>query len=386
MKGYIVCFILTIICTFFSMKNFEKNNRKYGIMFLIIGILLASLFCGIRDSSIVAPRDVKMYVLPVLDSLQENSNIITFFNNNSSLEKGYLLYIYIVTRFSSDIHIVLFFLQLIPSIAVFYFAYKKRNDYSMMICVLVYLLYWYMIFYTIIRQGIAVSLILLSIMFLKEKKYKRTILFFIFALLFHSSAIIGIVLYLIIYICNNSKYSNKKKNILLSIMIVTMLICMIFYKNMIYILVFNLKILPAKIYTYITDSRYYLVDGSLKKIDLILSLFCFIISIFLFVIKNKDKNKNELKENYIYTLINLMIVMISLKISNINRLGYYFFMPSQMYFFSNFKRIFKNNRLNKIISTTIIIVLLLVVWIWKYPITYEWETFPYVSDIFEFLN
>lgn len=379
MKGYAICFILTSLLTIFANKF--KNNKHLYILFAICASLVLSFFCGYRDYTIVAPRDYKMYVAPLVQQYSE-MNFFTFAKTFNGLEIGFVTLSYIILKIFNDAHTLLFVFQFICSILVFRFAYLRKNE-SPILIIIIYMLFWYMLSYTLIRQSIALCLTLLGLEYMSEEKTKKGIILMIIAIMFHSTAIIVAVMYIYMRWYMKKSNSSNNKNFIMICSLILICVVAFFYKQIIYTMIFSLHILPTKMYSYISDSRFYLEEGSLKKIELSLTILATIIG----TIYTKIKKEEKIAHVYLfYLIIGLILLLMSTKVSLLNRLSYYFLIMPFYYFYTNINRIFKKETTNQIVATSIVVIVFLTVWIYKYPMIQEWETFPYISDIFTFLN
>lgn len=295
-----------------------------------------------------------------------------------NLEKGYMLIIFIFAKLFRDYHYSLFFIQLLISIGIFAYAYKKRKNVSMIFIILVYLFLYYNETLTIMRQGISLVLILLSLEFLNERKYIKTLILYFLAIMFHTSSIISIIIYFFI-ILENSKVINKNSKNYIYIFIIGMIaILFIFIKPILEIFTFKIPILPDKFY------RYFDSDYATKSI--IYSKFCLLfklvwIGISLIMLNQKRKNK-EIKLGVIFLFIDMIIYIASFKLEPLMRLGLYFSFPSMMIIVPKVATIFKRNNRNQITVNACVIFLLIFWWIYMYGLTGSGgDTCPYTSSI-----
>lgn len=211
MVAYIICFTTTILFTYVAEKFLNKNKKKMWIFFSIVAIVIPTFFAGVRAQGV--GRDMTMYVINFLElAVKYDFSEYMGICNTTSVEAGYSILVYLISKISSDFHYVLFFIQLIPCLAIYYFAYKNREISKMWIIMLVYMLTLYLKSFTIMRQSIAVGLIAISLIKFKDKKYIKTLIFFVMAYMFHTSAVIAVFMYIIIYV-NNLKQVNLKQKV-----------------------------------------------------------------------------------------------------------------------------------------------------------------------------
>lgn len=72
--------------------------------------------------------------------------------------------------------------------------------------------------------------------------------------------------------------------------------------------------------------------------------------------------------------------------TNISRIGYYFFYPAILYLTPRFLDLFKKDRINRNMGMVMLTIILLAFWIYTYPIKKDCETYPYKSDIIAIFN
>lgn len=371
MIPYIVVFCLVIIFTYISDKELKKNKKILGIFFIILSILIMSILAAIRNDDV--GKDISAYVMPQFEwaKLFDFDKYITIGN----VEYGFKVFVYVVTMLFGDYHWILFFLQLIVCTNIYIFAYRQRNDLSMSMVILIYLMLCYNDTLTMMRQYVALSFILLSIMFLLEKKYLKTLILFFIAVLFHTTAMVSIIIYILILMNKSNKITESSKKYLNILAIALFLVCLIFYRQIIYFLSYKLPILPTKFYAYFTSS-YYLEESNISNFMLIFKLGCIFVE-FIFMKFYKKSDKFFL----ILLLIDFGIYLISAKLTTISRLGYYFYYPSILYVMPQLKKILKKDRYNLISINLIFVVVLCVYWYYNFVLYNGGGTMPYASDI-----
>ena len=318
MKAYIICFGITLIFTYLAQKQIKTKKRIDGIslIYILICIFTLCFFAGVRN--IHVGRDVEVYVTPAIEMSQKYS--FMEYIDRTNTEIGFDIYIYIlVTFFSHDVNFILFFLQLIPAVSVYIFAYKKRNELSMFLVVLVYIFTWYLTSYTIMRQSLSLGLILVSLTYLEEKKYKKTIILFLIALLFHSSAAIATGLYIILFISRSSKFSEIQKKYIYIFFIIALLIMLLSYEKILLFFTTTIKLLPYKYYAYL-DSKYSLDSASVNWNGLLFRIIWIGLSImYIYIMSRRKKNDENFNRYFMYSIIGLLTFLISFKITNAQR-------------------------------------------------------------------
>lgn len=186
--------ILTAVVSLFSYLSVSK--RDYSFIGYLLVITLA-LFAGLRHE-VGAKPDWEVYFQVFNDAPAHISNLLTYFSENSRLEKGYLFYNFIVHSVFDDFN---FFLVLTALLTIGV-TYKSTSIYTPMtiLSLLLYMRYGYFQFNMIfLRQGIAVAIFLYSIQYIKSRNALYYYLLNIFAITFHVSLIVVLPLYFFIH-------------------------------------------------------------------------------------------------------------------------------------------------------------------------------------------
>ena len=383
MIAYIVCLGATLVFTNSAEKCLNKKNKMLWIFFSVLAIFVPAFFAGIRAETV--GRDISYYVSNIFEyAVKYDYGKYIDICNKTSVEIGYCIFVYVVSIISKDLHFLLFFIQLVPCASVYYFAYKNRENSKMIFVMLIYLLTLYLKSYTIMRQSMALGIIMISIIKFKEGKYISTIIAFFIAIMFHNSAVMALIVYAIIYINNFKRLSSRSKRIIYIMMIGILSLVVLEYKNIIYIFTYNIPVLPSKFYNYLS-SNYYSNNLEIVKTDAILKMVCMFFSVFLIFAK-AEKKKNDDNIYVFFLIIDIIIFILSFKMTNISRIGYYFFYPSIMYLIPRFLTVFKDDKTNRMGAYLIFISVLLSFWIYTYPIKKDCETYPYKSDIITIFN
>lgn len=385
MKAYIICFVLTMIFTILAENNFKKNNKRIAIFFSIFAIFIPSFICGIRAFGV--GRDIGIYVIPALEKAI-SSDFSTYINSYvaSKNEIGYMIFVYIISYFSSNLNVLLFFIQLIPVIAVFIFAYYYREEIPMWFVMLTYLLTWYLRSYTIMRQSIAVAFILLSIITFEKKKMLKTAILFLLAFVFHKSTIIAIGIYGIIWLCNTKKLKNRDKMIIYIFLLILVCVALFTYEQILNFFTYEFKILPERFVGYL-DSEYANDEMQISITETVFRLIFIILGLlYILLHRKKDKLDSNFVKFFLFLIVAMGPYIISFKVSNVERMNYYYYYPALLYVVPSLTKIFKNNKYNKVVSSIILIAILFIFWFYKYPIQKNCETYPYRTEIIEFLN
>lgn len=378
---YIICFVLSIGCTYLAQKKFKKNEKRAGIIYSFIAILVPSVIAGIRG--ITVGSDTGGYVQRSFNEALINGSLAGFLETSEKLETGYRIFTYIIAKVFGDIHWLFFIHQFIICLIVYKVAYDRREKIPMYMVMVVYYTIFYSISLNLARQSLAIAIILYSIKFMENRKYIKTLLLLLLAIQFHSSAIFAVFLYFIIFV-NQIKIKPKSK-IMIFFMIICLLIGIIIsYEQILYFMTFNISIIPAKFYNYL-NSKYALDTINVSAFEISFKSIWIILSIMYMSITKKDKKYN-IESYFIFLIIDLFMFSISFKISNAFRMGHYYGIPAMLLTIPVLTNVFKQDKINKIISTILLVAILVFYWFYSNILYRGSGIYPYVSDVLTILN
>ena len=374
MIPYLITFGATIILTYFA-EILIKNKQKI-LAFLLIGlsIFILSFLAGVRNDEV--GKDIGIYVTPAFEWAQELK--FEDFIIKGDFEIGYKLFVYIFTQVFNNKHFILFAMQAIVSTAVYIFAYKNKEKVSMTLLILTFLMVFYNDTLTMMRQTIAMSFLLISIITFKEKKYIKTLILYVLAILFHNTSIIAILTYIIIAIDNTTKINKRSKFFINAMLLIGFYACAFLYQDILYMFTYDIPILPEKFYGYLSSSYYNQNGLSISKANLMFRAIWIFIAFCISQITKEQETKTYLK----FLCIELGLYFISFKLPPVMRLGYYFTYPALLSMIPRTDKIFKSEKYNKIGANTLIIVFLFVYWYFTFVMHGDaGGTYPYASDI-----
>lgn len=235
------------------------------------------------------------------------------------LEPGFRLYIRIIENYFGDFQAFIFIAAIFVVLSFGYAIYKnveqKYQFFSLSLFVTTTIYFATM---NIERQYIAIAFLIWSVEKLKEKKYIRTMLLFVFAVSFHESAIV-FVLYYILYLCLQNK--QWKKQVYKCINIVVIIVVASIFVDYRFILSKVSFLIPSAHRSYLTSR--FLWD---KDWDSILKmLFPLLIWGYLYFIQDLKETIDEnlkifIPAYFFWISINVLFSGINLFI----RLGMYF--------------------------------------------------------------
>lgn len=363
----IIYFVLAgFIPLYGFLTHANRNNfRKKQFVFVVFGIM--TLISALRASTIGIDLDLhyaKNYEL--ISSV--NWSDIPIFATLKQYELGYCYFTKLLTYISTDVQFYIIFTSVVIYGVHGYFFYKKSEDVILSSSLFMFFCLFYM-YMNIVRQAIAVSILLLAYLIFSESKkkvhnYVVFVLLVILASGFHSSAILCLV-YLLF-----DKLKFTKIHMLLGI-VVTALI----YVGYSSVYKFVLSILGGndKYSSYLDSEEYGVGYMNLQSIYyVIITLGAFLLGYYILVWKDKTSHKLFAKQEYkvksnesfmLYmSFIAFACRLLIFKMSIITRFTFYF-IPFVLilypYAISKFKR-----RSNRIILNLTVYGVCLIYFVW----------------------
>lgn len=363
-------FLIVCLLTKVAQVLFEKEKKNWGILVSIIIIIIPSIIAGVRDTSI--GTDVEKYVGTDFYYATQSDSIIDYCMNSKE-EPLYSVINFIVSRFTTDVHWLLFVIQLIMTFLVYITLYRHREKIPMWIGMAVFFAFIYPRFLNLIRQGIATCIVIFSIEYVEKKKFGKFSIAIIIATLFHRTAIAASLIYLIYYLLDKN---NKISRRLLIITYISLGLSIFFYDDFLRLLL-QFGVLPDKFEAYLSVYKKENIDLSIfptiyKTIWLLLGILTYQ------KIEKKDKNTKF----YLHLLIvDLILVQFSVKIDNAERISFYYGFIGHLFLIPQLLYGFKNDKLNRNFAKALIISLLVFYFWWCFIHYPAGEIYPYASKI-----
>lgn len=194
----IVVYIGSVVLSMLLGWIYQKTpvlQQKYRWLSLIIICIPLSLVAGLREN---VGTDYENYT-EIMDAMKNyDYGSILKWETPAFIEPAFILLTKFCTSLSPDSHFLPFFaytfLTLFFSLLGFDRFGKKVN---LPLAILLFYFIYYHVFLNIIRQGIAVALLIFSIKDLVERQYLRYIIIILVAFLFHRTAILNLIFLLI---------------------------------------------------------------------------------------------------------------------------------------------------------------------------------------------
>lgn len=359
---YIVSFMLSIFFAAIAQKEY-KQKKIIGDIFSVLAILVPSILAGFRTTDIGI--DIDVYVKSNFIEAQYYSSFFEFATKIDT-DILYLALNFIVSRFTTNINVLLFIIQFINMSLVYSYIYTQREKHSMAMMYAIYLFMFYNLSLNLVRQSLALSIIIFGMKYVNSKKAFKYYITNFFAILMHSSAVIALP----IYFLANMK-DNKKNKWLKIVIIVGLLISIILYKNII-ILLINLGILPIKYLAYLG-----IYARTSMNFNYAGSLFCLLWIFIYHSVSKRDTTFNNYRS--FFMIIGLVFIQLSNFIEFADRIAYYYLIPGYILGDKSIQFFFTRSKSNIFISKIILLCLLLFYWYFTFVYFNTGETYPYVS-------
>lgn len=277
---YISNLIFVYIACLVSRIFNENNNKILAGMFLLLAFLSMFFISGFRYG---VGTDYFNY-----EYIFKNISL-----NNISAEFSYDFLSIFIKKFFSNAQII-FLVTSFIILMLFFISipkYSKRYELSIFLFITMYHFYYSM---NIVRQYIAISIVLYGIRYIFSENFKKYLFCVIFASTFHSSAIIAIIIYFL------------RKKFLLDNHITTIIIflfALLVYNNVENVFYYVSILIPKyKIYT---QNSINIEEGSYLNV-IVYGILLFI----MYLYKNKIIQRD--KENILY--MNMLVVTFILSI------------------------------------------------------------------------
>lgn len=204
-------------------KNLRKTYSFQKYLFIAIALIIPSALAGMRDFSI--GTDVEVYGNYWFE-FTTGKSFINYIKWATSSSIGFLYAVlnYVVASFTDNVHWFYFFLMLITIWFVYLGVVGFRDKISVPFAMFVYYILFYNSSLNILRQSVAIAIILFSYRFISQKQILHFLICWLIAFLFHSSAIVMILLIPIYFVSNL-----KNKRLYSTILVIGTSVVMIGY-------------------------------------------------------------------------------------------------------------------------------------------------------------
>lgn len=200
---YLIGFTVSCIL----IKWAESSKKKYGFAFLsFFALLIPILIAGFRAESI--GTDIEIYVRPLFDAAKYARNYNEFMDLRwfsswrylwvRDYEIGFRTLVYLVTKIFDDFSAVLISIHTFIIVPIYFALCKYRKYFPIWLGMLIFYLMDFNTSLNMMRQFIAIAILFYGFHHLVLNNNKTKYLLFVCgAMLFHTSAFLGFVIYFV---------------------------------------------------------------------------------------------------------------------------------------------------------------------------------------------
>ncbi|WP_236159704.1 EpsG family protein [Lactobacillus delbrueckii] len=178
---------------------------------LWLAIFVTAVVAGLRADTI--GTDVRTYVEPMYNLAKQSNSYVEFLNSSflkeyinkkiSSSEPGYSLFVYIIAKTVGSLAANLFFTQLFINAFILFGIWHFRDKMNVWLGMWVFYTLFYNESLNIIRQWMAMSVLVYGFKYLSEQRWGRYLICILFATSFHSSGMVGLLFLVVYYLLSN---------------------------------------------------------------------------------------------------------------------------------------------------------------------------------------
>lgn len=293
---------------------YMPRNEKYlrGVFWGEALLLLLLATC--RGENVGG--DLESYIPVFYNSESYNSFLgLVQYSVLSGYELGFVLICKTINFFDSTARSFIVITSILSFIGPFYIIYKLSSN-KIFSLYFFFLSGFYNIFFNSVRQALAISVVMFSIILLIKNKRFFFFVCVIIASLIHSSAIFSLLFYPI----SKLKYSFRKTIILIMVFISIFIL----FGNLI------LKLLIANVFSkYLDNESDAIVSGTgygLLAVRVFVLFFCLLV--FNSVKRKMDIDSFRINRMLLYSLVIAVLCQLYASLfANLTRLSYYFYLP-----------------------------------------------------------
>ena len=203
---YLFVFLFSIILANCA-QNYIDKNKKIGVFYLSLSLLLPCILAAVRNTNIGI--DVEYYVLPYYEEAVQSRTLGNYFSDCVDEKKDlFFALLAWLGKFADGPWAFMFIIQLMISLPLYIAIYVYRRSIKYWAA----LSFFYLIFFNtglcVMRQLVSASLLICAYSFLKRKNYLIVVLFVTLSILTHHSAmLIALIVFVIYYLCESKGVS-----------------------------------------------------------------------------------------------------------------------------------------------------------------------------------
>lgn len=369
-------------------RKYKKNNWYVasGCILLFLAIIVPSTIAGMKNSDVGV--DIGVNVLNPVQSISDceydffeymssdivSKNIYTGEDRTTSLEEGYKVLLYILSLVSMDSNFIFFMLEFFTMLFVALFAYTLRDKTSIAFVLLIFMLVWWYLSFSMIRQSLAMAIGFFAIALFMRRKYIWSTIWLIIAISIHSSSLILLIVVALVSI-SQSKMSEKVKNYIYGLYAGLLVVGGLAFNALIKIISEHADALPQQYSKYFVNLVGIGTNGGALLITI-----CFLLAAILAYMILKKKCRADWRLIVALLLTDLLFSLLSFKMEYLYRFGYYFDFMALFLLIPNLPLITKA-KLGRMLIAGACVALLFGVW-YRRVVLSNWANMsPYRSDV-----
>lgn len=364
---YLIVFLASGLLIYMGEEKFQEI-KVISYLLIIVAIFLPSYLAGVRDYTI--GTDVLGYGNIWFHNAVTSFDFHTYIEwaTSSSIASLYACFNYLISRFTTNPHYFYFWYSFVENIVAFSAVQRNKDIIDPLDGWMTYLFLYFNFTLNILRNGMALLILLWGFKYIRKSELWKFLIVVFIASLFHSSAYLGIIVYVL--------YQTMKKTntfILKESVYGILLIIVLFYKQF-FSLLQQIPFLSNRYAAYLNTS-----DTQRGGFLIHLIILCMPILIIYEITRSQILTyKSEylgLRSIIIFsTILSLMSIVSSDLLRIVNYFDIYFIIAVPFICGNSFKWNYKGLKINKLIMY----LYLIVYWIVVYVVFNSGETVPYI--------
>lgn len=381
MWPYMLCFTLSSVFTGCA-SYLKKKNKILFIGVSIIAILFPCILAGARDYTIGS--DVLVYG----NRIFYNSLSLSFTEYmKTDAEFLYLILVYVCSHICPELFFQYFIIEAIIFIPVYFILQRDECYRYAWLGVAVYFLVLFPYSLNLLRQSIAVSIVLFSLHFVLNHKFKWFVLSIFIAVLFHKTAIIALLIYPIFILIQgedhnlipNTKIRKMQRFATKHGTVISWLMIIISF-----FAVTQLDKLITAFYKFDNDSYSYFYDrlgGQVPLLNVLIQIFLLMPVFLIYFINNKYYSYKDNNIKVLFTLSAMGLVLYQARIisNEMYRISMYFFIFLPIFTEKTIN--LKSKQLRRWLSVFIVLTFAVIYFVYFFVICKWNKVYPYTSII-----
>lgn len=358
---YLSCFCISALLLVASES--KKIGKKMKKVFLILALGVPIVISGIRY---FVGTDFAVYS-SIYTSISNNG--LLSINFGTGIEVGFYILNMLVAFIMNNVQYVYIISALMTVVIAYLAICKYKENLSVPLIFFIYLTLFFPQSLNIVRQSLAVVIVMFSYRYLYEKNLFKFLKWVAFAACFHITAIIVIPFYFIY-----NRKNKEKGHFFKFIYLILIVLFILFFKDIINIF--------KELGIFSKFTLYDLNDNVHIGLGIIAQKLPFILLCLLFYKKLiKADKRNEL--NIYFLIIEMMLLMLGYFQYYANRLALYFSV-SEIFILASIPKLAGENKLLKRFLTILVLLFCIGYFILTYYVLGSGEIFPY-DTIFNLL-